>query len=116
MCVWVAFAKYPNANLPSAHAKKEIEMQKLGFIGLPMLAMITALLMTSALGSEAPQSENMLYLVEFEANEAGVPTIRQQAIELLEQMIVPSLDNLAKDSNIHAGGLDVGARAGGIGR
>jgi hypothetical protein len=31
---------------------------------------------------------------------------------LLEQLIIPSLENLAKDGKIRAGGLFVGARAG----
>jgi hypothetical protein len=37
---------------------------------------------------------------------------RDQAIELLEGLIVPSLDALATNGKIRAGGLLVGARAG----
>jgi hypothetical protein len=56
--------------------------------------------------------DSQLYLVEFEATEAGAPTSRDQAITLLDQLIVPSLENLGKDGRIRAGGLLVGARAG----
>jgi hypothetical protein len=54
----------------------------------------------------------MLYLVEFQANEAGTPTSPEQAAELLDQLIVPSLESLSTNGNIHAGGLLVGARSG----
>ena len=82
------------------------------FMGVPALALIIALLMASMPPYVAAQGENMLYLVEFEATEAGAPRTREQVIELLEQLIVPSLENLAKDSKIQAGGVLVGARAG----
>lgn len=52
-----------------------------------------------------------IYLVQFEATEAGAPTTPDQAIELLEKVIVPSLENLAKDGKIRAGGLLVGAKS-----
>ena len=54
----------------------------------------------------------MLYMVKFEASEAGAPTTREQAIELLDTLIVPSLEGLANNNKIQAGGLLVGARAG----
>ena len=54
----------------------------------------------------------MLYLVEFEATEAGAPMTRDQAIELLDKLVIPTLEKLAKDGRIRAGGLLVGARAG----
>ena len=84
------------------------------FIGVTALVLIIAVLMASTPPSVAAQGENMLYLVEFKATEAGkgAPTTREQAIELLEKLIVPSLENLAKDGKIHAGGALVGARAG----
>jgi len=82
------------------------------FIGVTALVLIIAVLMASTPPSVAAQGENMLYLVEFKATEAKPPTTREQAIELLEKLIVPSLENLAKDGKIHAGGLLVGARAG----
>ena len=88
-------------------------MRRFGyFTGVTALALITTILMASAPPSAAAQGETMLYLVEFKATEAGAPTTRDQAIELLEELIVPSLENLAKDDRIHAGGLLVGARAG----
>jgi hypothetical protein len=58
------------------------------------------------------QGGSSLYLVEFEASEAGAPTTRDQAIELLDKTIVPSLESLSKDARVVAGGLYVGARAG----
>ncbi len=82
------------------------------FIGVTALVLIIAVLMASTPPSVAAQGENMLYLVEFKATEAKPPTTREQAIELLEKLIVPSLENLAKDGKIHAGGALVGARAG----
>ena len=85
-------------------------MQLKRFVRLAVLVPITILVIAS--GPALAQGENMLYLVEFEAAEAGAPTRREQAIELLEKLIVPSLRNLAKETNIHAGGLFVGARAG----
>ena len=82
------------------------------FIGVTALVLFIAVLMASTPPSVAAQGENMLYLVEFKATEAKPPTTREQAIELLEKLIVPSLENLAKDGKIHAGGLLAGARAG----
>jgi hypothetical protein len=81
------------------------------FVGVTALALITTLLMAATPPSGAAQG-NMLYLVESEATEAGAPTTREQAVALLEQLIIPSLENLAKDGKIRAGGLFVGARAG----
>jgi hypothetical protein len=68
------------------------------------------MLLTST--ATAAQDDGMLYLVEFEATEAGAPTTQEQTIELLKKLIIPSLETLAKDSSIKAGGLRVGARAG----
>lgn len=76
---------------------------------------LTLLAMVGVVSSPVPavaQGESMLYLVEFKANEAGVPSNREQAIELLEQLIVPSLESLAAEAKIRAGGLLVGSRAG----
>lgn len=53
-----------------------------------------------------------LYLVEYEATAAGSPTTPQQAIELLDKLIIPTLENLAKDGRIRTGGVFIGARAG----
>ena len=82
------------------------------FIGVTALALITTVLMASTPPLVSAQGENMLYLVEFKATEAGAPTTREQAIELLEKLIVPSLESLARDGKIRTGGLLVGARAG----
>ena len=82
------------------------------FMGIPALALIATVLMGSNPPSVAAQGDTMLYLVEFEATDAGAPTTREQAIELLDKLIVPTLEKLAKDGRIRAGGLLVGARAG----
>ena len=60
----------------------------------------------------ATRGEAMLYLVEFEATESGAPNGHEQTIELLDKTVIPSLEKLATDGNIQAGGLLVGARAG----
>lgn len=63
--------------------------------------------------SAAPAADgSLLYLVEFAATEAGAPTTRDQAIELLGGLIVPSLESLAADPKVMAGGLRTGARSG----
>ncbi len=76
------------------------------------LALIVMAGFVSSAALAAAQGESMLYLVEFKATEAGAPTTRDQAIELLQQLIVPSLKSLAGDDRVRAGGLFVGARAG----
>ncbi len=80
--------------------------------GIMALMITTVALIGSISMSAVAQGEGMLYLVEFKANEAGAPMTRDQAVGLLEGLIVPSLDALAKNGKIHAGGLLVGARAG----
>ena len=80
--------------------------------GVMSLTLVTVALIFSTSTSVAAQGEGLLYLVEFKATEAGAPTTREQAIELLEILIVPSLESLAKNGKIHAGGLLVGARSG----
>ena len=55
---------------------------------------------------------NMLYLVEFEATQAGAPTSREQTIELLDKLIIPTLESLGKDGKVRAGGIVVGTLAG----
>ncbi|MGZ8472930.1 MAG: muconolactone Delta-isomerase family protein [Candidatus Deferrimicrobiaceae bacterium] len=82
------------------------------FMGIPVLALIATMIMGSNPPSVAAQGDTMLYLVEFEATEAGAPTTRDQAIELLDKLVIPTLEKLAKDGRIRAGGLLVGARAG----
>jgi len=82
------------------------------FFGVTALAIITSVLMASGHPSVTVQDETMLYLVEFKATDAGAPTSREQAIELLEKLIVPSLESLSKEGRIRAGGILSGARAG----
>src|SRR4030065_94709 len=84
------------------------------FMGIPELALIATVLMASNPPSVAAQGDSMLYLVKFEATEAGSPTTREQAIELLDKLVVPSLEKLAKEGRVRVGGLLVGARAGGF--
>ena len=82
------------------------------FMGIPALALIATVLMASNPIPVAAQGDSMLYLVKFEATEAGSPTTREQAIELLDKLVVPTLEKLTKEGRIRAGGLMVGARAG----
>jgi hypothetical protein len=53
-----------------------------------------------------------LYLVEFEATQAGTPTSREQTIERLGKLIIPTLESLGSDSRVRAGGITVGTLAG----
>jgi hypothetical protein len=53
-----------------------------------------------------------LYLVEFEATQAGTPTSREQTIERLDKLIIPTLESLGKDGKVRAGGITVDTLAG----
>jgi muconolactone delta-isomerase len=53
-----------------------------------------------------------LYLVEFEATQAGTPTNREQTIERLDKLVIPMLESLGKDGKVRAGGITVGTLAG----
>ena len=55
---------------------------------------------------------NMLYLVEFEAPQAGAPTNREQTIEQLDKLVIPSLESLGKDGRVRAGGIAAGTLTG----
>ncbi len=57
---------------------------------------------------------DVLYLVEFETTQAGVPTSREQTIELLDKLVIPTLESLGKDGKVRAGGIVVGTLAGAI--
>ena len=57
-------------------------------------------------------SRDMLYLVEFEATQAGAPTSREQTIELLNTLVIPTLESLGKDGNVRAGGIVAGTLGG----
>ena len=48
---------------------------------------------------------DMLYLVEFEAAQAGTPTSREETIERLDTRIIPTLESLGKDAKVRAGGI-----------
>ncbi|MBK5280681.1 MAG: hypothetical protein JJE16_01175 [Nitrospiraceae bacterium] len=52
-------------------------------------------------------SRDMLYLVEFEATQAGAPTNREQTIERLDTLVIPTLESLGKDGKVRAGGIVV---------
>ena len=52
-------------------------------------------------------SRDMLYLVEFEATQAGAPTNREQTIERLDTFVIPTLESLGKDGKVRAGGIVV---------
>jgi muconolactone delta-isomerase len=53
-----------------------------------------------------------LYLVEFEATQAEAPTNREQTIERLDKLVIPTLESLGKDGKVRAGGITVGTLAG----
>ena len=63
---------------------------------------------------ELERNATMLYLVEFEATQAGAPTSRDQTIELLDKLVIPTLESLGKDGKVRAGGTVVGNLAGAI--
>ena len=53
-----------------------------------------------------------LYLVEFEATQAGAPTSREEAIEQLDTLLIPTLESLGKDGKIRGGGIVAGTLTG----
>ena len=53
-----------------------------------------------------------LYLIEFEATQAGAPTNREQTIERLDKLVIPTLESLGKDGKVCAGGITIGTLAG----
>ncbi len=55
---------------------------------------------------------SMLYLVEFEVTQAGVPASREQMIEQLDKLVIPTLERLGKDGKVRAGGMVVDTLAG----
>jgi len=55
---------------------------------------------------------DMLYLVEFEATQAGAPTSREQTIERFDKLIIPTLERLGKDGKVRGGGVVAGTLAG----
>ena len=55
---------------------------------------------------------DMLNLVEFEATQAGAPTSREQTIERLDTLVIPTLESLGRDGKVRAGGIAAGTLAG----
>jgi hypothetical protein len=55
---------------------------------------------------------DMLYLVEFEATQAVAPTSREQTIEQLDKLIIPTLESLGKDGKVRTGGIAAGTLTG----
>lgn len=55
---------------------------------------------------------NMLYLVEFEATQAGAAASREQIIEQLNTLLIPTLERLGKEGKVRAGGTVTGTFAG----
>lgn len=53
-----------------------------------------------------------LYLVEFEATQAGAPTNREQQIRQLEKLVIPTIENLGKDGRVRTGGIAAGSLSG----
>lgn len=53
-----------------------------------------------------------LYLVEFEATQAGAPANREQTIEQLDKLVIPTLESLGKDGKVRAGGIAAGTLTG----
>src|SRR4030067_1109270 len=77
--------------------KGETKMQNFArFMGIPALALIATVLMASNPPSVAAEGDGMFDLVKFEATEAGSPATREQAIELLDKLVVPSLAKRAE--------------------
>jgi len=54
----------------------------------------------------------MLYLVEFEATQAGTPTSREQTIEQFKTLVIPTIESLGKEGKVRAGGIVAGTFAG----
>lgn len=75
-----------------------------------VLGMISTLVILAAPPAGA---DRMLYLVEFETIESGAQASGgQAAVELRERLIVPSLERLANNPMIDAGGIVLGGHAG----
>ena len=53
---------------------------------------------------------DVLYLVEFEATQSGAT--REQTIERLDTLVIPTLERLGKDSKVRAGGITGNTLAG----
>jgi len=61
---------------------------------------------------ERERNATMLYLVEFEATQAGAPTNREQTIDQLDKLVIPTLESLGKEGKVRAGGIAGGTLAG----
>jgi hypothetical protein len=93
--------------------------------GIPVIAVAVALPLLPVFGEGGARRDVVLhelernatmmdtvYLVEFEATQAGGPTNREQTIELLDKLVIPTLERLGKDGKVRAGGIAVGTLAG----
>ena len=91
-----------------------------GLTGVLVIAVAVALPLLPVFGEGGARRDvvlhelesKMLYLVEFEATQAGAPTSREQTIELLDKLVIPTLESLGKDGKVRAGGIAVGTLAG----
>jgi muconolactone delta-isomerase len=54
----------------------------------------------------------LLYLVEFESIQAGEPMNREQKIEQLEKLVIPTIESLGEEGKVRAGGVVAGTFAG----
>jgi hypothetical protein len=52
---------------------------------------------------------DMLYLVEFEATQAGTSMSREQKIEQLEKLVIPTIESLGKEGKVRAGCVVTGS-------
>jgi len=88
--------------------------------GVLVIAMAVALPLLPAFGEGGARRDvvrhglesNRLYLVEFEATQAGSPTSREQTIEQLDKLLIPTLESLGKDGKVRAGGITAGTLTG----
>ena len=78
----------------------------------PIKSALLALSVAVTLVLVPAAAADQLYLVKFKATEAGAPVNAEQAVALLEGLIVPTLTQLSQDGRVLAGGLHPGAREG----
>ena len=77
--------------------------------------LVAVVFVIACAGLAGVASAEQLYLVEGHANAGGNPVSPEQAVVLLEQMVIPSLEEMAKmeeSGTIVAGGILSGTRAG----
>lgn len=78
-------------------------------IGVLVMAVTVAVPLLPAFGEGGVRLDvvlhELLYLVEFEATQTGTPTNREQTIERLDKLIIPTFESLGKDAKVRAGGI-----------